>query len=62
MADQKKEGLLSRLFGTKKSSCCSLKIEEIVKNDKPLEAPEPSKKSACCGPCCGEAPAKQDEK
>ncbi len=30
MADEKENGILSRLFGTQKSSCCGMRIEEIT--------------------------------
>jgi hypothetical protein len=43
MADDKKKGVFSKLFGSKKSSCCNLKIEEITDEQaKPKEAPESS--------------------
>lgn len=57
MADDKKKGIFSKLFGSKKSSCCNLKIEEVTDEQaKPKEAPESSTGSPCCGPCCGDAP------
>jgi hypothetical protein len=28
--DEKKQGTLSRLFGTKRSGCCDVKIEEVI--------------------------------
>lgn len=59
MADDKKKGFLSKLFGAKKSSCCSLKIEEVTDQEERQEPSEPLKNSPCCGPCCGDAPAKQ---
>jgi hypothetical protein len=57
MADEKKKGIWSKLFGTKKSCCCNMKIEEI-KEDQPSNAPKPSTKSSCCG----QEQAKQDKK
>ncbi len=56
MADDKKKGILSKLFGSKKSSCCNLKIEEVTEQDSPEQTPEPPKSSPCCQPCCGDAP------
>jgi len=60
MADDKKKGIFSKLFGSKKSSCCNLKIEEVTNDEqaKPKDTPKPSAGSPCCGPCCGDAPKK----
>lgn len=44
MADEKK-GFLSKIFGSKTSCCCNMKIEE-VHDDKPGQ---PVTKSGCCG-------------
>ncbi|HPC97206.1 MAG TPA: hypothetical protein PLU87_19865 [Sedimentisphaerales bacterium] len=59
MTDDKKKGIFSKLFGSKKSSCCNLKIEEVTEQDSPEQTPEPPKSSLCCAPCCGDTPAKR---
>ena len=43
MADEAKKGFLSRLFGTKNSGCCNVKIEEVTE-EKP-EEPENKKQN-----------------
>jgi len=55
MADDKKKGIFSKLFGSKKSSCCNLKIEEIADEQaKPEDTSKPSGGSSCCQSCCGD--------
>lgn len=71
--DEKKQGLVSRLFGRKHSGCCDVKIEEVV------EETSEERGNQCCGgggaaaaeqaaeagdtvngqarPCCGSAPS-----
>ncbi len=56
MTDEKKKCFLSRLFGTKKSCCCNMKIEEVVEN-KPPQPAKPAQGSPCCG-----GKVKQDKK
>lgn len=34
MKEDKKEGILSKIFGQKKSSCCNLRIEEVEEDEK----------------------------
>lgn len=44
---EEKKGLISRLFGTKKSSgCCSVRIEEIAEESETNPA---ERKTECCG-------------
>ena len=57
MADEKKKGILSKLFGAKKSGCCNMKIEEVAKNP-PGQPAKPAQGPSCC---CG-GKAKQDKK
>ena len=47
MAETKKEGLLKRLFGGKKTGCCDIKIEE-VKPQTHEETPESTSSTGCC--------------
>ena len=54
MADQKKKGIFSRLFGAPKSCCCNMKIEEVTE-DQPGQASPPSAGQSCCG---GKQPGK----
>ncbi len=56
MTEEKKKGILSKLFGTGKSSCCDVKIEEVTedKKDKDDKKGDSDKKttppkSSCCG-------------
>lgn len=48
MADQKKKGILSRLFGPSKSCCCDMKIEEVP------DAQTPTSQQSTGPSCCGE--------
>jgi len=57
MADEKKTGIWSKLFGARKSSCCNMKIEEVAE-DEPPQAPKPPAKPSCCG----EERIKKDQK
>ena len=34
MVEEKKKGIFSILFGTKKSCCCDMKIEEVAEEEK----------------------------
>jgi hypothetical protein len=34
MADEKKKGILSKLFGVNKSSCCNVQIVEVIEEEK----------------------------
>lgn len=50
MSEAKKKGFWARLFGTKKSCCCNLKIEEVPEEPK-KDAPqknEPEQSGCCC--------------
>jgi len=66
MADEKENGILSRLFGTQKSSCCGMRIEEITE-EKDAEStkeeieniPPIQQSSCCCGQCAPEDTGKQ---
>lgn len=47
-----KKGILSRIFGAKKSGCCNLKIEEVTEEQKKEpteEARRPQQRPPCCG-------------
>ena len=57
MTDEKKKGILSKLFGAKKSGCCNIKIEEVVENQPPQASKQLTGSS-----CCGGEQAKQDRK
>jgi len=58
MSETQKKGILSKLFGSKQSCCCNVKIEEVVE-EQPKEVKEqqdqPSAKNdqkpgdSCCG-------------
>ena len=54
MADEKKGcvfcDFFSKIFGSRKSksSCCSMKIEEVAEDQRP-QAPQPPSGSSCCG-------------
>ena len=57
MAEEKKKGILSKLFGAKNSCCCNMKIEEVAENQ-PGQPAKPAQ-----GPsCCSGGKAKQDKK
>jgi hypothetical protein len=62
MTNEKKQGFWARLFGTKKSGCCDMKVEEITE-DQP-ENKTDKKPISCC--CCGDdeptTPKKKDSK
>jgi len=48
MADEKKKGIFSKVFGAKPSCCCNMKIEEVVEG----QPPQPTKQAetpSCCG-------------
>jgi hypothetical protein len=50
MLEAKKKGFWAKLFGSKKSSCCNLKIEEVPeepKKDIPKKN-EPEQSECCC--------------
>lgn len=47
MAEEKKKGILAKLFGAKNSCCCNVKIEEVPETQ-PSQAPNPAKPSSCC--------------
>ena len=47
MAETKKEGLLKRLFGGKKTGCCDIKIEEVEQQTHD-ETSESTSSSGCC--------------
>jgi len=55
MVDQKKKGILSRLFGPSKSCCCDMKIEEVTET-------EQSGASAPSGESSSGGERRQDEK
>ena len=58
MADEKKNGIFSKIFGTPKSSCCGMRIEKVTEEKdiesmkeetekkKPIQRP-----SCCCDQC-----------
>ena len=48
MADEKRKGIFSRIFGPKKSCCCNMKIEEVAE-DQPAHASKPPAGASCCG-------------
>jgi len=52
MADEKKGcpicGFFGKLFRSKKSSCCDMKIEEAAEAE-PLQTAKPQAKPSCCG-------------
>jgi len=54
MADQKKKGILSWLFGASKSCCCNVKIEEVT------DAQTPTSQQSTGPSCCNGN--RQDEK
>lgn len=50
MAEEKKKGMFSKLFGGKKSSCCNIRIEEIEEEKtEGKEHSEVKQESTCCG-------------
>lgn len=57
MAEEKKQGILSKLFGAKNSCCCNMKIEEVAENQ-PAQPAKPAQRPSCCGG----GKAKQDKK
>ena len=55
MKSPEKKGILSKIFGSKKSGCCNVKIEEVpaeqeqgAAGERPAAKP-PAKPSCCCG-------------
>ena len=51
---EKKEGFFGKLFGGKKSDCCSTVIEEIQEDENGTEKPERrAPVSGCCTPGAG---------
>lgn len=59
MSDTKK-GILSKIFGSKKSGCCDLKIEEVPAQQEQNAAPKTSATKPSGSPppscCCGSQP------
>jgi len=59
MTEEKKKGFLAKIFGTKKSSCCNLRIEEVTEDEK-KEADKKgttNKSQTQSNPsCCGNQP------
>jgi len=55
MAETKKDGLLKRLFGGKKTGCCDIKIEE-VEQQTDEEKPESASSSGCCSSGSSQTP------
>lgn len=53
-----KKGILSKIFGGKKSGCCDLKVEEVpAEPQQSATAEQPAAKPAAKPPCCcGEQP------
>ena len=47
MAEEKKKGILAKLFGTKNSCCCNMKIEEVPAAQPPQPS-DSSQESRCC--------------
>ena len=56
MADEKGKGILSKIFGAKKSCCCNMRIEEIPDEEKKVtpDANQTQQES-----CCGTPPTKK---
>ncbi len=55
MAEEKK-GLFARMFGPKKSECCSFTIEEIPEEEVSSNAAQPVRSQSAGSSCCGSAP------
>lgn len=49
---EEKKSRFWELFGTRKTGCCSVEIEEI---------PEEEKQDGSCCPCCGPVPSEVED-
>lgn len=60
MENEKKEGWLGKLFGSKKSSCCSIRIEEVKDDKKKDNKDEEQQQPACGCDSCAPVEIKKD--
>jgi len=56
MSDEKRKGILSRIFGGNNSCCCNVKIEEVVEDNIKTNNDKSGDKEI--SPCCGTRPSK----
>lgn len=58
MAEEKKKGIFSMLFGTKKPCCGDMKIEEVTEEEE--KEPEDKSKTHSTSSCCDKGTKRTD--